>query len=757
MPATGVLAREVIEFQAKGVPEVEAAIDVLMKTLDGVQKVAAKVQEVIAAGFQQAKPAADSYAQAVKKAQDETRALSQALGSGAYQAMANKLAAIGKEMEGLQKQARWQDLVAQQGKFGASLTVISEKLAGATKGLEALGAKATIAFAAMSAGIGGWVRAGLQGTGIGNYLQLQFSQLSKEIAGVFLPTVQRVVSGVQAVTSWFRSLTGAQQDNIRRWAEAAVVAAGVVALLPRLVAGINTVIGALRALTAATASTGWGAVLVAVGLVAGALAGLVTATESGRNAFSKLWGALQPIIGHMMEAWSKLATPLLEAFEKAAPAVVGVLQTVVEQIISVCQSFMEPMLAVAKVFFSAFMSLVPAIAPLVEVLGQLWRVALLPVIGEMTALAVVAKLLASVLGPILGAALNLIAGLLRPLFGLFDTLMTAFAPLMEVVSSLGDVLGALAKVLAALLAAVLEPLVRLFAVAVGIVALCARAFLAVLVPALQVATLALKGVAAMLEGLAFIISLPMKALDALATLVQKVGGFFGESFAPAGEIVGKLGTIFDLLKQAAEPVLWIVGAIGKAFAAVAQVISTLVVGAFKILAGVLGDILKPVFSVIGGILDAIIGTLKSAVAAIRDTVMGIIHFVEAVFQLVVAKLADYIEKAANLLDKIPGAGETAKKLHEVAGDIRNIKFDFGPDEQKDAGKDKPHRRPAEAGGNFEAIQETFKRLQSAAIKSTDPEKAEKAEEKKDRKEQLKNTEAMRKALEEWLKRKGLGP
>lgn len=110
---------------------------------------------------------------------------------------------------------------------------------------------ATWAFAGASAAILHFVRAGLQGTTEGERMAHMFQLLSREIAAIFLPAIRFVTDKVQQLTSWFRSLTRQQQEQISKWA---MVTLGVLALLvalPKLIAVISALIVVAKAAGAA--------------------------------------------------------------------------------------------------------------------------------------------------------------------------------------------------------------------------------------------------------------------------------------------------------------------------------------------------------------------------------------------------------------------------------------------------------------------------------------------------------------------------
>lgn len=122
-------------------------------------------------------------------------------------------------------------------------------------------------------GIAGFVTAGLQGTMEGERLTLSFKLLSQEIAAVFMPIVEKLTDSILAVVRWFRSLDETTQNLISSTAVWVVGLAVAIAIIPKAVAFIMTMVRAYQMLAVAIAvvtglSGGWAKVIA--GIAAGA-------------------------------------------------------------------------------------------------------------------------------------------------------------------------------------------------------------------------------------------------------------------------------------------------------------------------------------------------------------------------------------------------------------------------------------------------------------------------------------------------------
>jgi hypothetical protein len=211
-----------------------------------------------------------------------------------------------------------------------------------------------------------WVSAGMAGTAHGNLLALQFTMLSREIAGVFVPTINLAIRGIEKITAWFRSLTGEQQGNIRRWVEAAAamtIVYGIVGMVTKAFAGfifsaiggvvslaatlVGTVIPAIATLVTAvvTGSGIAGAALnlafagipLILGLVASVISafvslgivgvtagtGIAVGTKTGRDAIAKLWEIVGPLASKFKALYDSLATGLGPTLDRIGSSFVG--------------------------------------------------------------------------------------------------------------------------------------------------------------------------------------------------------------------------------------------------------------------------------------------------------------------------------------------------------------------------------------------------------------------------------------------------
>lgn len=180
-----------------------------------------------------------------------------------FEAMKAKLKAAGGDADDMQaKYAKGLDRINAKAKdTESSWTRVG-------RGIQSITSAAQVGFGIASASILGFVRAGLQGTMQGELMQFQMQQLSREIAGVFLPTINKVNELLGRAVAWFQGLSKEQQDSVRKWVLVGVAVLGVVAALPKLVAAAKLAVSALSAMYANPVLAGLAAVAIAIGAIA---------------------------------------------------------------------------------------------------------------------------------------------------------------------------------------------------------------------------------------------------------------------------------------------------------------------------------------------------------------------------------------------------------------------------------------------------------------------------------------------------------
>ncbi len=302
-----------------------------------------------------------------------------------------------------------------------ALGQVHENLKQVQSGAEQVGRVAIRAFGVASLALGGFVKAGVSASAIGEVLRFEMDRLSRTIAGLFRPEIEAVITAVRSATDWFRNLTDQQRENIVQWVKAAAAGLAVAIIIPKIIAGVAALTAGLRALTVAMASTGIGAILPILGAVATAMAGIAVGTEVAENGFGGLFAALKPVFDTFMQ----FATQIAEAFKPVLDVVVNVFKAIWQAIQPVIPALMEMVTLIGGALAQAVVALQPAILAIVEAFSGIMQALapLLPIVGQLIASFVQA----------LTPVLQLVAGLLTGLMKILEPVITLFVKVAEVV------------------------------------------------------------------------------------------------------------------------------------------------------------------------------------------------------------------------------------------------------------------------------------------------------------------------------------
>jgi hypothetical protein len=173
-----------------------------------------------------------------------------------------------------------------------------------------LGQQINVALGAGIAVVGNFVRQGLSMGAMGQLLRFQMQRLALTMSGLFRPEIEKVTQLVEKITNWINNLTSAQKAAIAHWIQGAAAALAVAVIMPRVVAGIQAVIGTVHALGAALglleAETGIGVLLPIIGLLVEGLTFLMVGTDAGREALSEMWDACKELGAAFMELFKAM-------------------------------------------------------------------------------------------------------------------------------------------------------------------------------------------------------------------------------------------------------------------------------------------------------------------------------------------------------------------------------------------------------------------------------------------------------------------
>lgn len=305
-------------------------------------------------------------------------------------------------------------------------------------GLESVAVRVAAAkagFQAMTGSIQGWIRAGMQGTAVGNYLTIQMQYLSREIASVFLPTIRMVIQAVTSMVQWFRNLSGDQQNFIRRMVEAAAAMVLVSAILPRLIGGVIALASAI--------GVGSGGLVPLLGFVVTAMAGIAVGTEGGRTALGRFAESIRPLLSMLATLGRTIGDAFGQFAESALPAVIGLFNALVPAVVAVVGAVVQAGQAIGEAFGPALRAIMASIEPMIRAVVPV----VVRVIGFIGQLGVA---IGRVLGPVIERIMPVLVAVFGAVMQIVDRLvqfLTRLAPIFErifaIVVRIAEVIGSI--------------------------------------------------------------------------------------------------------------------------------------------------------------------------------------------------------------------------------------------------------------------------------------------------------------------------
>lgn len=349
------LAELFVQFVARDQEIVQAATDAVKGSLDAAKASADAVGKVSAEAFNKAGDAAQTSASIITRA-----------AAGMSAAVAPVAAALGRIREGA----------------------------------TAAGAAAQAAFGRAALTISGFVTAGIAASNAGQIFAFHMERIARAVAGLFGPEIRKVTELIASLAAKLETLSDAQRTSIAHWLGAGAAALAVAVVLPKVVGGIELVIGGVKALTAAFAASGWGAILVAVGAVSAAVLGLGAAGEVAQGGLGQLFQAIKPMVDvakKLFAGFLEIMKPVLavaaQVFEGLGRAVQGIMPQLVAAFAVVGQAVQNVIAAVAPLLpqlVAAFSAMLRALAPIIPIMAQLAGTVIEALVPGMQALAGIA-------------------------------------------------------------------------------------------------------------------------------------------------------------------------------------------------------------------------------------------------------------------------------------------------------------------------------------------------------------------------------
>ena len=273
------LADLFVTFVSKGVDDVHRAINALNANLAGVKDNAEAVMKSVEKSEDWLKKFGDAAGKVGGAAKIQFEALEKLVRKTFSSALKESVADAAEQM------TRWVlyefNLSARQESYLRGLINTYVKLTQTQQGLQIALDKVTTAAGYLQSTLGrglgvlgGFITAGIASSNTGEILANRLGFLSRTIAGLFQPEIQKVIQWIDRLNTWLQSLSNEQKENLVWWIK---VTAGIVAFSFALPVAINLalqMVTAARALTSAFLFLGGAQVIGAIGTLINAIRAL---------------------------------------------------------------------------------------------------------------------------------------------------------------------------------------------------------------------------------------------------------------------------------------------------------------------------------------------------------------------------------------------------------------------------------------------------------------------------------------------------
>jgi len=588
------------------------------------------------------------------------------------------------------------------GKVKGALNETKAAATGLTASFSQLGVVGVSAVVGIVSGLRSFARAGLEGTGQAAMMSFQMRELARGVASVFLPVIDRAIDVVRRLSDWFRSLSGTQQDALQGLA----VGAGVAKI------GMMALGGPL-------------------GLVAGALAGLLTGTDAGSKALDGLGGAFSGVLNALKPVLSGVSAAMdgiLEAVKPALDSVLGVVGDMagrIGPILGEIVTAVKPVLeAFANIFAGIFESLKPLLGTFADVVKDMVT-AIGPVLESVGG---IFKDVFAAIKPALDKIVPVLQDLAKTFSEVFAGIMGDLKPILDQLGGvIGQVIGTMAETVAGLVkdnAPLLKELGKAFGDLVK-----------ALVPLAEVGVQVLGQFATMggqlLSTLMPIVGDVAKMFTGLVKDLRPLFDEFGTLFDEVGVVVRE---VMDEVMSTAKP---IIEEMGQAFRGLLEAI-------------------KPVVKFL---MDHFIASLRQAMAMVEKAIAVLSVLKKtSVKDLLSGKLSKdlFSGKFGSEVDeemkRIKQKAEEQKKAREekkaASSASARKKVEADAAAKKKAEDEKAHRQVGSGPGTFEGVEAAFKRLQEAITVENKKPEEETAANTRNAADEAKRT---REILEEYYK------
>lgn len=269
-------------------------------------------------------------------ADQRIRSMREEVANGSYLARQSARFAQDRQMANVMQMRHNLDLIAQYGTLGGRMMMAGEKAQALSTKLRYVGYAGMAGFGLFSGSLVGFARSGFSGTIEMTQFSFALQLIGREVAGLFVPAMRTATEWLQRISRALRSMTGDQQESLRRWLMMGAAVTGFAAVMPRAIGmagGLMTSLGQLapalsQVMGMSSAGGPWAMLAVAGGLaqwgaVAAVFAGVLSYSREARVEF-----------GAMLKEFRSLGQELQPVFKFAMDGVTGMVRATIASMTS---------------------------------------------------------------------------------------------------------------------------------------------------------------------------------------------------------------------------------------------------------------------------------------------------------------------------------------------------------------------------------------------------------------------------------------
>ena len=469
-------------------------------------------------------------------------------------------------------------------------------------------------------------------------LKKAFQSLQFELAKVFLPTLDAIVTSVTnkvipTLKNWINAwneLSEGTKTFIKVIGGVLVAVGPVLTIIGKLIPIIKAVKTAFTATSGAITIAGTAVKFSTLGWIA--LIAVIAVILLQNEKFRELLGKIMEILGQLLSKITDVISELINALMPVVEALLEVINEVLDILVDLIFKILDPIIELLNLLTDTILQLVPIIKQIVEaIVGilipiiELLMVILEPILD-------IVSMIIDLIADLIGSITKLIQGVLGTLIEIIQVVADVISVVVKILTSLINLIIKILQPVLKIIMKLLEPVIKILEVVVEIISLIFDK----LGPLIE--TL-LKPLVAILEVVCFI-------LEIFAPLLELICELLGTVLAPVLELIfAILEPFIRVLNAIIDLISWLFNLIfegcGKSTESVEGFSSAFEFNLFDSVA-VVTEVFQTFFGWLTEAFNSFISWIKDLGSAIGDFFTGVVETVSGWFNDAVDGISSWI-------------------------------------------------------------------------------------------------------------------